>query len=162
MQNSVKKQHCSNVGFCNADRRNEKADALGIIESKMSDGKKYFEYAKKTGAGKYYVYALVNYRAADELLEKMRFDRLKKKNNDGVDDLKSGKYDFLVIAKNIASAPDKKFIEAIEKEIGYVNEIKEQEKSILHEIEIFFEKKEKAEEEKKYDLLLRSEIKHSA
>ncbi len=161
MQNNVKK-YCNNTESCNIGHKTGKEDMLGIIEDKINDGKKYFEYAKKTGIGKYYVYALINYKAADTLLEKIRFERLKKKNNDGIDDIKSGKYDFLVIAKNNADLYDKRFIETVEKEIKYGDEVKKQEESILHEIETFFEKKEAAKEEEKYAMLLRSDIAHTA
>jgi hypothetical protein len=161
MQNSVKKYY-NNAGNYNIGNKNDTGDMFRIIEDKISDGKKYFEYAKKTGIGKYYIYALVNYKTADTLLEKIRFERLKKKNNKGIDDIKSGKYDFLVIAKNNADLYDKRFIETVEKEIKYAEEVRTQEESILHEIEIFFEKKEEIHEEEKYNLLLRSETTHTA
>ena len=134
-----------------------KVSLLNIIETKIDDGKKYFEYAKKTNMGKYYIQALFDYKTAEELLNYIRKQRLTEKNRVGIEDLKSGKYDFMIVSKNNANFNDKKFIEDIEKEIKYTSEVTEQENKIVNEINNFLKEKEENKAYEKYTNLLRSE-----
>lgn len=128
-------------------RQENKLDYLKIAEDYVNNIEKYLDFIKKYNdlktISKYMIYAVHDYRIAEETLIKIENERLNKYNsnkNKGIEEFKNKKYDVFVISKNIADDKDRQLFDRITREIILMNKIKKLKKETSEIIDEYFGK----------------------
>lgn len=128
-------------------RQENKLDYLKIAEDYVNNIEKYLDFIKKYDdlktISKYVIYAVHDYRIAEETLIKIENERLNKSNstkNKGIEEFKNKKYDVFIISKNIADDKDRQLFDRITREMILMDKIKKLKKETNKIIDEYFGK----------------------